>query len=343
MQAIVLDALGGSEHFRLAELKTPEPAKGEVRIRVTASGFNPVDYKLRQGRYRGKLPVVLGADCSGIIDAVGPEVQGFVEGDAVYAYALGPVSNGSYAEYLCLPSVFVAKKPSNLSFERAAGVPLTALTAYRCIVASGALCPHQAIFISGGTGGVGTMAIQMARHLEADPILTSAGSEESGEYLQRELRVPLEQILFYKGLSVEEMVDRIIRMNKGHRVRVACDFTGQQMKLVCLDIADYSGHVMSIVDEKKGLPDLWNRETSPAFQKSLTVHYVFVGAEALLGGPSSWEIYSSHLAHITSFIEAEELLIPEPKILDGLTVENVRLAHHLLEDGHLKGKLVMKL
>lgn len=343
MKAIVLDALGGSEHFRLAEVSTPSPSSDQIRIKISAAAFNPLDYKLRQGRYKGPMPAVLGADCAGVIDAVGAQVTGWEIGEEVYAFMMGPCSNGAYAEYTCLSPAFIARKPNKLSFEQAASVPLTALTAYRAICANRILETTRAIYIAGATGGVGTMAVQMARHLGADPIFVTAGSAASRHYLHETLNIPLEHILDYTGRNLDEMRHVLLRMNKGRLIPIVCDFVGKDMKLLCMAIVDYSGHMVTIVEEKQELPNLWNREVSPLFQKSAAVHFVFVGAEAILGDSTSWQIYQDHLMQISRMIVEDALHIPQPQILDGLSVENVRLAHSWLEDGHLQGKVVMRI
>src|SRR5690242_16901048 len=113
MKAVVLESFGDLSYLKFKEVHTPQPQKGEVRIRIKASGFNPVDFKIRQGHFGGKTPLILGSECSGVIDAVGEETRAFREGDEVYAMSFGQGSNGSYAEYLCIPEAFVSKKPEN--------------------------------------------------------------------------------------------------------------------------------------------------------------------------------------------------------------------------------------
>lgn len=128
MKAVVLDAYGSADNLALREVPTPAPGDQEIRIRIKAAGFNPVDYKIRLGAYgtlKNELPKILGSDCSGIVDAVGKGVKDFKIGDEIYAMSFGQGSNGSYAEFLCLPAVMVCKKPRNISFEAAASVPLS--------------------------------------------------------------------------------------------------------------------------------------------------------------------------------------------------------------------------
>jgi NADPH:quinone reductase-like Zn-dependent oxidoreductase len=135
MRAVVLTAFGSAEHFRLAEAPRPEPQPGEVRIRIHAVAFNPSDYQRRQGTLTsGPLPIILGSDAAGVIDALGLGVTAFALGDEVYTFLLGGrPSGGAYAEYVCRPVAFVAHKPRTLSFAQAAAMITTGLTAYHCV------------------------------------------------------------------------------------------------------------------------------------------------------------------------------------------------------------------
>ncbi|HEV8190022.1 MAG TPA: NADP-dependent oxidoreductase, partial [Ktedonobacterales bacterium] len=173
MRAIILTAFGSAEHFRLAEVPMPEPQPGEVRIRIRATAFNPTDYQKRQGTgITSTPPLILGCDVAGIIDAIGSGVSAFAEGDEVYAYLLGGRNpGGAYAEYVCRPVEFVARKPRNLSFGQAAAVVTAGLTAYQCLEHV-QIQPGEPVFIAGGAGGVGTMLIELARHAGAEPIFT---------------------------------------------------------------------------------------------------------------------------------------------------------------------------
>nr|MBA3823183.1 NADP-dependent oxidoreductase [Ktedonobacterales bacterium] len=201
MQAIILTAFGSSEHFRLADVPTPLPRPGEVRVRVHAAGFNPVDYQTRQGSGL-TLPLILGLDIAGTIDALGEGVSDVRVGEPVYGY-LPPShrSNGGYAEYACVPPAFLAPLPPGLSFAQAAALPVASLTAYQCVVEDVKLVAGQPLFMTGATGGVGTMALQMAKMLGANPIITTAGSPASATYLREVLGVESHHILQYPDRS----------------------------------------------------------------------------------------------------------------------------------------------
>jgi NADPH2:quinone reductase len=336
MRAVVLDQFGDASLFRMGDIPTPPVKKGEVRIKIKAAAFNPVDWKMRKGFYHSPLPIVLGADCSGVIDEIGEGVSDFAKGDEVAAIVFGQGSNGTYAEYVSVPAVFVVKKPKNLSIEQAAAFPLVGLTALRSMRA---LYPGKPAFIAGGSGGVGALAVQLARHLKASPIFTTAGSEESASCLINKIGHKKEHILFYKGLSVEQMKEKLIAMNGGKLIPATFDFVGGAMKDLCIEVADFQGNITSIIFEKE---DVFNRLLPKANMKSLAFHFIFVGAEAFLGPPESWNLYQKQLRELSQFIEEKLLIIPEPTIVGPLAVETVQKAHALLEEGHAKGKLIMK-
>ena len=343
MKAVVLKEFGGVEHFKLEELQDPMPQENEVRISVKSAGFNPVDYKMRKGYFAGKIPLILGADCSGVIDAVGKGVTEFAIGDEVYAMPFGQCSNGSYAEKLTVPASFVAKKPKQLSFHEAAAIPLAAMTAYRALFASSAVKRGDRVFIAGAGGGVGCLAVQMAQHIQAAEIFTVAGSEESARFLVEAHGLKRQNILIYKGLTTEQMVEKLIAMNQGELFEATFDLVGQEMKRLCLQLTKHSGHFATIVPEQHAFDfSVWQAGVALTFQRNLSLHFIFVGSESMFGSKDSWQIYSRHLKEISQMIEKGALKPQKIEVVGNLSVEAVAKAHHLLEEGKVKGKLVMR-
>ncbi|MFD8827273.1 NADP-dependent oxidoreductase [Streptomyces sp. NPDC059605] len=163
-QAYVFTRNGGPEVEALVERDVPVPGPGELLVAVRAAGVNPVDWKLRTGYVRPggepqPLPTVFGSEAAGIVEAVGPGVEGFAVGDEVFG---NPVAGG-YAEYTLLPVAVTAHKPAGLSFVDAAVLPVAAATAYDGIRQLG-LAPGATLLVTGAGGGVGTAAVQLARH-----------------------------------------------------------------------------------------------------------------------------------------------------------------------------------
>ncbi len=341
MQAIVLDQFGGVEQFKMRELPDPQVKSGEVRIRLRCAAFNPVDWKMREGHYGGNLPKVLGADCSGVIDQVASDVKEFALGDEVMAMPFGQGSNGAYAELLTLPTPFVAKKPNSLSFQQAAACPLVSLTAYRVLIACRAVREGDSVFIAGAGGGVGSIAVALAKHRGARCICTVAGSESSAQFLTQQLGINPEQIILYPGLNHQQLCEKILNSNQGRHFETTCDLVGGEMKKLCLDLTAYSGHFCTILPESETFDfPIWTRG-SMTFSKNLSFHCVFVGAEAFSPRREAWHIYAQQLEEISDLLNKKILVPPQVTHVGEFNVKTVSEAHQLLQQGKVKGKLVM--
>lgn len=186
MRAFVMTRYGGPEGTRLQDVPVPEPKPHELLIRVHAAGLNPVDYKFREGKlkvlFRPQLPVVLGNELSGTVEACGSAVRGFAPGDRVFV-RLETFTMGAFAEYACADARLAAKVPDGIDLTLAAGVPLAALTALQCLRDELQIEPGQRLFISGGAGGVGTFALQLAKWLGAE--VTTTASPRGADLVRR--------------------------------------------------------------------------------------------------------------------------------------------------------------
>jgi NADPH:quinone reductase-like Zn-dependent oxidoreductase len=187
MLAYVLRRYGRPEGSLLMEVPTPTLRPRDILVDVRAAGLNPVDFKFRQGKlrviYRSRLPLVLGNEFAGEVVAVGAEVKRFSVGDRVFA-RVAKDRLGAFAERAAIGEDCAAHVPPNLDFEAAAGVPLAALTALQALRDELGLKPEHKVFISGGAGGVGTFAIQIAKWLGAQVTTTAS---KRGEALVRSL------------------------------------------------------------------------------------------------------------------------------------------------------------
>ncbi len=178
MQAVQIHAYGDADVLQLEQVEQPAPGPTDVLVKVHATAVNPVDWKIRSGGQRNiiryRLPWILGLDVSGTVAAVGSKVTSFSVGDEVWS---SPIHNrpGAYAEYLCIDERQVAKKPENITHQQAASMPLVGLTAYQCLVEKGQLKSGQSVLIHAGSGGVGSFAIQLAKHLGAHVTTTCSG------------------------------------------------------------------------------------------------------------------------------------------------------------------------
>jgi NADPH:quinone reductase len=190
MRAAVIDAFGGPERLVIRDVPVPEVGANEVLIRVDTAGVGVWDAKVRRGEWadgHDRFPMVLGADGSGTIAALGDSVQGLRLGDAVIGYAYGDAKGGFYAEYAALDAAHVAPMPASLDFREAGGIAVTGLTALAGIDDALEVRPGDAVLIHGATAGVGTMAVQFAQRRGARVIATANGGD--GRELLRRLGV----------------------------------------------------------------------------------------------------------------------------------------------------------
>ena len=288
MEAILLTAPGSADHFQQATLPMPTPQPDEVRIRIYAAAFNPMDFQKRKAATLSQLPMILGGEVAGAIDAVGSAVTTFAIGDEVMTY--------------------LVRKPANLSFTQAAAVPVVGLTAYQAIMTRAAVQPGDAVLITGAAGGVGTMAIQLARLQGAERIVATAGSDQSARYLTEQLGIAPTEIVRYPGLSRAELAAEALRCNQGKLFRVAMDFVGGAMTSLCSDVVAVEGHVVAIFsgprDVTHGEPE---NDEDRLFDKSAIFHFLMVSARALYGPPASWGIYAEQLAVLAQLLEDGQL------------------------------------
>jgi len=179
---------GAVDKFCFEEIPIPQPQADEVLVRVQATSVNPIDWKQRAGLVQGRLPlslpIILGCDFAGTIAGVGAAVRNFQIGDEVFGYC-GVQRDGAYAEYLALPAAHIALKPRSMTMTEAGALPLAAITAYVAIIEAAELRRGQSLLVHGAAGGVGSMAVQLAKY--AGAIVYATGSAK-GEALIRSLR-----------------------------------------------------------------------------------------------------------------------------------------------------------
>ena len=192
MKAVVIHKYGKSDVLEYEEIEKPAPKADEVLIEVKIAAVNPVDWKIRDGMgemFGMKLPFVLGCEVSGIVESAGADIENFKAGDEVFAYLSS--HEGGYAEYVCAKEIETSKKPENIDFKNAASIPVGALTAWQAMFETGNLQSGQKVLIHAAAGGVGSMAVQLAKAKGAYVIGTASGKNEE----------------FVKDLGVDEFID----------------------------------------------------------------------------------------------------------------------------------------
>ncbi|MEU9592811.1 NADP-dependent oxidoreductase [Streptomyces sp. NPDC048193] len=234
MRAISQDTLGGPGVLREVRLDRPEPRPNEVLVRVRAAGVNPTDWKHRaNGGFLGEPPFVLGWDVSGVVEAVGIGVAAFRPGDEVFGMLSYPFGHGSHAEYVTAPARTFTHKPAGIDHVQAGALPLVSLTAYQALVERAGLREGQRVLIHAAAGGVGHVAVQIAKARGAHVIGTaSAGKHE-----------------FLRSLGADETVDyRETDITETVKdVDVVLDTIGGETSLRSLRVLRPGGIVVSIL------------------------------------------------------------------------------------------------
>lgn len=334
MKAIVLEGYGGVENFSMQEVAEPSIKENEILVQIKACSFNPADYQIRQGGPDTNVvsSMILGRDLSGIVIKVGEKVQHLQKGDEIIAYSSIMGSNGSNAELIALPANIVGKKPKNLSFAQSAAIPVVGLTALQTIQQCN-LKPSQSIFVTGGSGGVGTFFISLARHFGIDKIITTAGSEESEEHLLN-LGLNSNQIVNYRQ---EDLQSKILELNNNKNFDVCIDFVGGRISETAAEVLKIRGTFADIA--YLGTPV--SRTT--LFNKSVSLQNIAIYSNALSTENHLRENFSKNLNILSDLFEQNHLA-PMPIIeVGGFEVETVQKAHLLLEKNASKGKLIMNI
>lgn len=263
MKAIVLKSFGGPESFELCDVPKPVPQAGQVLVRVHATSINPLDYQVRRGDYPDlvPLPAITGHDVSGVVEAVGAGVMAYAPGDEVWYTPQIFEGQGSYAEYHVAAESIVGRKPAALSHLEAASLSLVGGTAWEALVARAGLRVGESILIHGGAGGVGHVAIQLAKATGAR-VLTTV--REANFAFAREMGADV--VIDYEK---EDYIDAVLRATDGRGVDVVFDTIGGDALSRSPDALAQLGRVVSIVDiaQPQNLIQAWG--------KNAAYHFVF--------------------------------------------------------------------
>ena len=307
MKAIRIHNYGGPEVLQYEDAPRPQPQTGEVLIRVHAAGVNPIDWKVREGYMKDfwphKFPLILGWDVSGTVEEVGPGVSRFKIGDEVYSVP-DASRDGAYAEYIVVRESELALKPKSLHHVRAAAVPLAAVTAWQALFDAGQLKRGQRVLIHGGSGGVGHVAVQLAKWKGAHVLATASTKNQE---LLRELGV--DEPIDYTKQNFEDVA---------RDVDLVLDLIGGETQERSWSVLKKGGVLLSLV-----------QPPSVEKAKALGVRAAFVA-----GHPSG-----AQLAEIAKLIDSGELKLTIDRILP---LSEVRRAHQLSQTGHARVKIVLR-
>ncbi len=330
MKAILATAPGSAEVLQLRDVAKPElPSPHHLRVKLAAAGVNPVDTKLRAkpAYYPDKLPAILGCDGAGIVETIGSAVTRFKVGDAVF-FCNGGIGNepGNYAEYTTLHEDYCAKKPVNMSLQESAALPLVFITAWEALVERVNLQAGQTVLIHAAAGGVGHIAVQLAKHLGARVAVTVSDDKKSD--IARSLGA--EKIINYRA---QDFVQETQDWTGGKGADVVFDTVGGETFLRSLDAARIGGKVVSIL-----ATPLDAAYVQKARLRNLSLCYELMLTPQAMGLSDERIRQRKILEQGAALVEAGKLNV---HISHRLPLEQAADAHHLIEAGGMIGKIVL--
>ncbi|MDT9691347.1 NADP-dependent oxidoreductase [Streptomyces sp. P9(2023)] len=304
MRAVTATAWGGPEVLTETRVARPEPGPTEILVRVHAAGINPVDWKSRaSGGFGmwGETPI-LGYDVSGVVEAVGLGVTLYAPGDEVFGMPQFPQQAGGYAEYVAAPARHFARKPAGLTHVEAAALPLAGLTAWQALVETAALRPGQRVLVHAAAGGVGHLAVQIAKARGAYVIGTASAAKHD----------------FLRSLGVDEPID----YTTSDFAQVVRDV---DIVLDCFG-GDYGTRSLPVLRDGGSLVTLPSPDFAPAPERGIRTGFTLVEPDyaGLLG--------------LAELVETGQL---RPEVDTVLPLAEAAKAHELGESGRTRGKLVL--
>ena len=331
MKAVLLTAAGGTEVLKLTEVDIPPiPHPEYLRVRLQAAGVNPVDYKMRNrgGIMPNKLPKILGCDGAGIVESVGEAVTRFQVGDEVYFFngGIGTDEPGNYAEYTVIHQDYAALKPHQLSMLEAAALPLAWITAWESLVDRVQLQADQTVLIHAGAGGVGHLAIQLAKNIGARVVVTISHPDKSA---------------FAQSLGANHCIDytqtdfvqATLDWTQGQGVDVVFDTVGGETFCQSIAATCIYGKIVTLLEKacnEEAIKLAKLRNVSLSYELMLT---------PLLQGMSAARIAQRKmLEEANRMIKLGQLQV---KVSQVFPLAKVAQAHQLIEAGHTLGKVVL--
>ena len=327
MKVMIISQYGENANFEVRQVANPVLGSLQVMVKIAASSVNTVDTMIRK---MGKdlplspdAPAILGMDFAGTIEEVGSEVTDYKVGDEVYGCAGGLADlPGTLAEYIGADSRLIAPKPKNLSMREAAALPLVAITAYEGLMRAG-IKKNQKVLVHGGSGGVGHVALQLAKHFGAD-VYSTGGGEKQMKLIERLGATAIN----YKTETVEEYVEK---HTEGKGFDVVYDSVGGDNLINSFNAAALNGQIATTVS-------LCELDLSLAHFKGLSLHVVFMLIPMLHNYKR--EDHGEILRELTQIIESGNLT----PVLDEqrFSIDDVGKAYTHLESGRAMGKVVVE-
>ncbi len=331
MYTVTINKFGNaSEVFERVEQAIPEPATGQVLIKVMATSYNPVDGHLREGRIRavtGPFPFTLHGDVAGIVEATGADVKDFKKGDRVYGWTGGfGQQDGALAEFMRADQRLLAKMPVNLSFAEAAALPLAALTAYEALFERANIIAGQKVLIYGGVGGVGHLAVQFAKLAGGE--VYAVVSKDTDIELARSFGA--DHVINYNKQSVADYVQQY---TGGAGFDIVFDTVGGPNLPNSFAAVKLFGSIVTTIAMSP-------EDLSPLHFKGVSFHVVLLMMAIVHDIDARQQGYGKNLARIAEWMEQGKV----KALVDGqrFSFDEVPAAHLFAESGQSRGKVVIE-
>ncbi|PPJ64050.1 zinc-dependent alcohol dehydrogenase family protein [Cuspidothrix issatschenkoi] len=328
MKAILMTAAGKPDVLELQEVPQPIPTNKEILVQILAAGVNPIDTKLRQRGtfYPEQMPAILGCDGAGIVEAVGSDVEKFHVGDEVYFCYGGLGGNaGNYAEYTIVDERFVAFKPKSISFAQAAAAPLVLITAWEALYERGRLEPGEKVLIHAGAGGVGHVAIQLAK-LKGAEVATTVSSPEKANFVTK---LGADKVIFYQET---DFATSALEWTNGEGVDLVFDTIGGDTFEKSFPAVRVYGDIVTILEPKA------NTVWKVARNRNLRIGLELMLTPMLLGNVEALIHHGEILQQCANWIDAGKLTI---EVSQTFPLAEAAKAHAVIESGSVQGKLVL--
>ncbi|MBD2439561.1 zinc-binding dehydrogenase [Nostoc sp. FACHB-110] len=330
MKAILMTAAGSPDVLQLQEVPTPSVPldNTQLLVRLVAAGINPIDTKLRKRGtfYPEQMPAILGCDGAGVVEAVGAGVQKFRPGDAVY-FCYGGLGGhqGNYAEYTIVDERFVAAKPASVSFAEAAAAPLVLITAWEALYERGRLEPGERVLIHAGAGGVGHVAIQLAK-LKGATVATTISTKAKADFVKQ---LGADYPIFYQQT---DFVPAALDWTSGEGVDLAFDTVGGETFTKTFPAVRVYGDIVTILE-----PDA-NTVWKVARNRNLRIGLELMLTPMLLGLVDSLQHHAEILDQCGKWMDEGKLKI---QVNHQFALKDAAKAHSLIETGAIAGKIVL--
>ncbi|MEO8332874.1 MAG: zinc-binding dehydrogenase [Gallionella sp.] len=330
MKAILMTSQGSPDVLAMFDIEKPELASPHhLRVKLAAAGVNPLDAKLRAKPvyYPDKLPAILGCDGAGIVEKIGSAVTRFKEGDTVF-FNNGGIGDepGCYAEYTAVHEEYCAATPANLGLQDSAGLPLVLITAWEALVDRANLQPGQTILIHGGTGGVGHVAVQLAKHLGARVAVTVSDDKKEG--LAQGLEA--DKIVRYKEM---DFVVDVEEWSGGKGVDVVLDTIGGDVFKRSMNVTRIGGKIVTLLSTPLSMED-----TQLARLRNLSLCYELMLTPQLMKQHEERIRQRKILEQGAKLVAAGKLGV---LVSYALPLRDAAEAHRIIEKGHVLGKVIL--